>query len=77
MKEECVYDILDKLYLKMYLHEWKKNYCDPDVLDGMQWHLEIKMTRNRVRNYSGSNAYPPYWSELKEMFEEYTGRIDV
>ena len=64
--------IVNALYRQMYLHEWKKNYDDPDVMDGEQWELKIKLTGNRRRNYGGSNAYPPYWSELKKLFREYT-----
>ena len=64
--------ILNSLYDKMYLHEWKKTYYDFDVLDGEQWELKIRLTGNRRRNYEGSNAYPPYWPELTKLFREYT-----
>ena len=64
-------ELLDKLYCKMYLHEWKKDYIDPNILDGEQWELELKLTNRRVRNYSGSNAFPPYWRELKRIFRPY------
>ena len=64
--------ILNLLYDKMYLHEWKKTYYDPDVSDGEQWELKIKLTGKRRRNYEGSNAYPPYWPELTKLFREYT-----
>lgn len=64
--------ILNKLYNEIYLHEWKKNYEDPNVLDGTSWELEITMTNRRKRTYSGINDYPPYWNELKKIFREYT-----
>lgn len=63
--------IIDTLYTKMYLHEWKKSYDNLCVLDGTQWELKITLTNNRVRNYHGSNAYPPYWKELKSIFQKY------
>ena len=63
--------ILIKLYDEMYVHEWKKNYTDPYVLDGEQWELEIGLDGGRKRTYHGSNAYPPYWPELKKIFREY------
>ena len=53
------------------LHEWKKNYVDPYVLDGTQWSLELGLTGNRKRNYFGSNDYPPYWTELKKVFRPF------
>ena len=64
--------ILNKLYNEMYLHEWKKKYEDPNVLDGTSWDLEVTMTNRRKRTYSGINDYPPYWSEFRKIFREYT-----
>lgn len=64
--------IVNALYGRMYLHEWKKNYDNPEVLDGTQWELDISLTRNRKRTYYGSNAYPPYWRELLKLFREYS-----
>ena len=64
--------ILNKLYSQLYLHEWKRRYENPCVLDGTQWELKIKLTGKRVRNYYGSNDYPPYWKELTKIFREYS-----
>ncbi len=63
--------LLNRLYCRLFLHEWKKEYNDWDVLDGEQWELEIRMTGGRVRNYGGSNAFPPYWNELKRTFKPF------
>ena len=60
--------ILDRLYNRMYLHEWKKSYIDLGILDDTQWELEIRLTGNRKRRYHGSNAFPAYWPELIRMF---------
>jgi len=64
--------LLNRLYCKLYVHEWKKNY-HPDgcVLDGEQWELEIRLTGRRVRYYTGDNAFPPYWKELMQMFQPF------
>ena len=64
-------DILIKLYNRMYLHEWEKSYIDYDVLDGEQWELEVQLKGGREEIYSGSNAYPAYWPELKRIFRTY------
>lgn len=64
------YEIIESLYSKMYIHEWEKSYVDPFVLDGEQWSLTIRLTDNRSIEYEGSNAYPPYWDELMELFAE-------
>ena len=63
--------IVNTLYGSMYLHEWKKRFEDPCVMDGTQWSLDIKLTNNRGRHYYGSNAYPPYCPELKKIFRRF------
>ena len=63
--------IVNKLYCGFYLHEWKKEFEDPYVLDGTQWSLDINLTNRRVRHYHGSNDYPPYWKELGKIFREF------
>lgn len=68
--------ILNELYSHMYLHEWKKNYCDPYVLDGEDWMLEIKLTGGRERHYNGINDFPAYWKELKKLFQPYMPKRD-
>ncbi len=65
--------IADELYGRMYLHEWKKRFENPNVLDGVQWSLNITLTSRRKRTYSGSNKYPPYWVELGRLFGKYSG----
>ena len=59
--------ILNTLYEKLYLHEWKRSYFEP-VLDGESWSFEVKFTGRRRRFYHGCNDYPPYWEEVKELF---------
>ena len=49
--------IINKLYGELFLHEWRKEYVDPCVLDGTQWSLDINLTNRRVRHYYGSNDY--------------------
>lgn len=71
MTEQEWNKLMDRLFTKLFLHEWKKNYVDPDILDGEQWELELKLTGGRVRNYGGSNAFPPYWAELKTTFRPF------
>lgn len=64
--------IVNMLYSRIYLHEWKKSFVDPYVLDGIQWVLDIKLTDRRERHYHGSNNYPPYWVELKKIFRQFS-----
>ena len=63
--------IVNTLYGKMYLHEWKKSFVDYGGTGRNQWSLEIDLTNKRVRKYEGSNDYPPYWKELLKIFREF------
>ncbi len=62
--------IVSKLYEKIYIHEWNKDYTDIGVLDGTHWEVEITLEGRRKRTYSGSNAYPPNWSDFVKIFKE-------
>ena len=63
--------LVNRLYSELYLHEWKKDYDEFYVLDGEQLTLKITLTNRRKRTYEGSNAYPPYWPELKAIFRPF------
>ncbi len=63
--------LLNTLYNDMHLHEWKKRFEDPYVLDGTQWSLEVTLTNRRGRTYYGSNEYPPYWKQLLNVMKRY------
>ena len=77
MTEEEWKKLLNRLYTKLYLHEWKKSFVNANVLDGKYWELEIKLTDGRVRNYRGSNAFPPHWSELKNTFQPFFKEAEI
>lgn len=51
--------VVDAIFCRLYLHEWKKRFVDPTILDGEQWELHFGLDGRRKRTYSGSNAYPP------------------
>ena len=40
--------MLDILFRKLYVHEWKEHYVNPDIMDGKQWKLDIILTDNRI-----------------------------
>ena len=64
--------IVSKLYEKIYIHEWNKDYTDIGVLDGTNWEVEITLEGRRKRTYSGSNAYPSNWSDFIRIFKEFS-----
>ena len=69
--------LLDRLYCKLYLHEWKKNFEDWTIMDGEQWILNVRLTNGRVRTYHGSNNFPPYWDELLAVFKPFLDETEA
>ncbi len=61
--------VLDRLYTKVYLHEWKHWYHDAYVCDGMTYQLTIKLSDGRRRVYEwATGSEPPYFGELERTF---------
>ena len=58
------------LLQQLYLPEWKCEYVDLSVLDGIQWKLIITF-HGEVKPFtaSGSNAYPYNFHELLQILE--------
>ena len=69
--------VISQLYEQLYIHEWKKRFVDPNILDGEQWELEIQLIGGRKRTYCGSNAFPPLWQELKNVFRPYFTEANI
>lgn len=71
MPEQEWNKLVNRLFSELYLHEWKKNYDNREILDGVGWDLELALTRGRVKTYGGSNGFPPYWEELQATFRPF------
>lgn len=69
--------IMNTLFYRLCIHEWKKSYVDPNVLDGTQWELELKLTKGRHYTISGSNAFPPLYKSLVRLFKPYMKKIKI
>ena len=53
---------------RIHIGEWKRDYCDPDVMDGTQWELTFYFSdKHRKVEISGSNAYPYNFDDLKYL----------
>lgn len=50
---------------ELHIGEWRTNYTNPYVLDGIQWELKIEFSNGRRPfKTGGSNAYPYNFNEL-------------
>ena len=66
--------VLDRLFRRMYLHEWKHRYEDPlvGVLDGFTWYLTVEFMDDRKMVFEGDESFlPPYWRELVYTFKPF------
>lgn len=77
--EPCVKEIsniqwkrlMDTLFKRLCIHEWKQRYVDPYVCDGTQWELELKLTRGRHYTIYGSNDFPALYKDLVRAFKPF------
>lgn len=69
--------LMDTLFQKLCIHEWKQRYDDPCVCDGTQWELELKLTRKRHYRISGSNNFPALYKDLVRAFKPYMRKASI
>ena len=62
-------EFLRKLW-DIHMGEWKKEYINPDVLDGTQWSVEIRYNDGKECHFSGSNMYPYNFNEFLELMRK-------
>ncbi len=62
------------LFERLYIHEWKRRYDNPDIMDGTQWELTLHLTEGREITTSGSNEFPPLYKGLVRKFKKYMKR---
>ncbi len=63
--------LMDTLFRKLCIHEWKKRYVDPYVCDGTEWELELKLTGGRRYTIYGSNDFPALYKDLYRAFKPF------
>ncbi len=61
-------DLLSEIY-DLHMGEWKRNYTDPYVMDGIQWEVEISYNDGEKRLFSGSNAFPYNFREFLDIVQ--------
>ena len=63
--------LMDVLFDKLCVHEWKQRYFAPGVFDGTQWELELRMTGGRCYRIQGSNGFPALYKDLVRTLRSY------
>jgi hypothetical protein len=54
--------------------DWKKEYDNPNVLDGLQWVMTINYADGSQKQIWGSNAFPGSWEKMKPIFMALTDK---
>jgi len=57
--------------LKCKVLDWKDNYNNPFVLDGIQWDLTLYLNNGKTIEKGGSNDYPPHWNKFRRTLNQY------
>ena len=57
------------------IFDWKKDYHDPDILDGTQWELTFKDGKKIYRG-RGSNAYPENFERFLDWLDEFFPQLE-
>ena len=50
---------------------WKKNYNDPNIMDGTQWKVNINFQNGKKIEIHGNNDYPKEWDDFYEIVNKY------
>lgn len=54
----------------VHMGEWKSKYDNPNVLDGIQWSVDIKFDNGiKAKHYWGSNKFPYNFDRFLEIME--------
>lgn len=51
----------------IHMGEWKREYMDPDILDGTQWEVDVRFADGKKQHFSGSNKFPYNFNEFLEV----------
>jgi len=59
---------------KYGLANWERSYVEEDIMDGVQWGIEVKYTDSTVLLSGGSNKFPGTWNNIGDALLNLTGK---
>jgi len=62
---------LDDLF-NLGVAEWKLDYWDNGILDGLQWEVDFSLEDGEVSEIKGSNDFPRQWDEFLKLLWKHT-----
>ena len=64
------HEICLKLVQDIKVLNWKKDYTDPNILDGYGWEIKIYFENGNKFLSEGLNKKPPRFNKMVRLFEE-------
>ena len=64
------HEIVSKLVQDIKVLNWKKDYTDPNILDGYGWKIKIHFENGKKFLSEGLNKKPPRFNKMVRLFEE-------
>ena len=64
------HEIVSKLVQDIKVLNWKKDYTDPNILDGYGWVIKIYFENGNKFLSEGLNKKPPRFNKMVRLFEE-------
>lgn len=62
------HDLVRRLFLKLYIADWKREHGRRDVIDGNYWNITIELHNARSPiSICGVEAYPPYYKRFLNL----------
>lgn len=54
---------------ELHIGRWKEDYCNPEILDGTQWHLVLVFSDQSKVESGGSNSFPRNFKRFLLLME--------
>lgn len=68
LSDEKVFEFFKKLF--SLIDNWKDEYINYNIIDGVEWKLEISFTNGKIKRYIGKNDFPNNFEYLDKIKDE-------
>lgn len=71
ISNQSIEELSQKL-MELGVYKWNKEFVDLEIMDGVQWNIDIDFMNNSNFQISGSNKYPDKWENLLFLINKYS-----
>ena len=76
IKKELWFNFISDI-IETGVSSWKKEYSNPNIMDGEQWELKLECSDGKELAITGCNAYPKNWKVFKEIINRFIGGLKM